>query len=88
MASIQISTYIPEDLKARLERYARAHGVTRGHLIAQALEHHLLALEELPDDAIVPASIILSRESAERVRDLLERPPEPTEAMKRLFHDR
>jgi predicted DNA-binding protein len=88
MASIQISTTISEELKARLERYVRAHGVTRGHLIEQALEHHLRALEDLPADAIVPATIVLSRESAERVRDLIERPPEPTEAMKRLFDDR
>lgn len=88
MTTQQISTHIPESLKARLERYVRAHGISRGHLIEQALAHHLRALEELPADAIIPASIVLSRKSAARVRDLLERPPEPTEALKRLFDDR
>ncbi len=88
MPPLQISTHISEELKARLERYVRAHGITRGHLIEQALEHHLCALVELPAEAIVPASIVLSRDSAAHVRDMLERPPEPTEAMKRLFDDR
>ena len=84
----QISAHIPEDLKARLDRFARTHGVTRGHLVEQALLHHLQALDELPPDAVVPARIVLTEESARRVRDLIERPPEPTEAMKRLFDDR
>jgi len=88
MATTQISAHISEVLKARLERYVRAHGVTRTHLVEQALLHHLQALEELPADTILPARILLTRESAARVRDLVERPPEPTEAMKRLFDER
>jgi len=39
-------------------------------------------------EAIVPKRIVLTRESAERVRDLVERPPEPTAEMRRLFDDR
>lgn len=87
MPTTQISAHIPAALKARLDRYVRAHGVTRQHLVEQALEHHLSALEELPAEAIVPARIVLSAESAERVASLLENPPEPTDAMKRLFDD-
>lgn len=88
MATTQISAHIADDLKASLDRYARATGVTRAHLVEEALRHHLQALAELPADAIVPKRIVLTRESAERVRDRIERPPEPTEAMKRLFDDR
>ncbi len=84
----QISAHIPDDLKARMERYVRAHGVTRGRLVEEAIEHHLRALAEIPAEFIVPVRIVLSRESAERVRDLVERPPKPTRAMKRLFDDR
>ena len=75
------------NVTARLERYVRAHGISRGHLIEQALAHHLRALEELPADAIVPASVVLTPENANRVRDLIERPPEPTPEMKRLFEE-
>ena len=88
MPTTQISAHISEDLKDRLERFVRAHGVTRAHVIEQALQHHLQALDELPPDAIVPARILLAPESAARARHLVEQSPEPTEAMKRLFDDR
>ncbi len=88
MPTTQISAHIPDDLKASLDRQARASGTTRAHLVEEALRHHLQALAELPPDAIVPKRVVLTRESAERVRDLIERPPPPTDAMKRLFDDR
>ena len=88
MPTIQISAHIPDDLKAILDRHSRSSGTTRAHLIEEALRHHLQALAELPLDAIVPKRIVLTRESAERVRDLIERPPEPTDEMRRLFDDR
>lgn len=88
MSSTQISAHIPDDLKASLDRQARSTGTTRAHLVEEALRHHLLALAELPPDAIIPKRIVLTRKSAEMVRDLVERPPEPTSEMNRLFHDR
>ncbi|MEQ1568906.1 MAG: ribbon-helix-helix protein, CopG family [Myxococcota bacterium] len=88
MAQVQISAFVSDETKARLDRYTRAHGVSKGWLVEQALLHHLLALEELPEDVRVPARLVLDVESAARVRDLLEHPPEPTEAMKKLFDDR
>lgn len=84
----QISAHISLGLKERVERYVRMSGVTRTHLIEQALAHHLQALEELPADAIVPTRLVLRRDSAERVRDLVSQPAEPTEAMRQLFDDR
>ena len=84
----QISAYISMDTKERMERHVRAHGITRAHLIDQALLFHLQALESLPLDAVVPARVVLTTESAERVRELNTRPPKPTADMKRLFDDR
>lgn len=88
MSTTQISAHISDDLKASLDRQARATGMTRAHLVEEALRHHLQALAELPPEAIVPKRIVLARASAERVRDLVERPPHPTAAMRRLFDDR
>lgn len=89
MAAVtQISAHISRTAKERLERCARETGITRSRLVEEALLHHLRALEELPADAIVPARLVLSRKSAERVRKLLAKPRAPTEAMKRLFDDR
>jgi hypothetical protein len=83
-----VSANISEETKARLERFVRRTGQTRGRVIEDALLQHLQALEQLPADAIVPARIVLSAKSAARVRQLITRPPEPTEDMKRLFDDR
>jgi len=84
----QISAQVSMATKERLERFVRSSGITRTHLIEQALLHHLRALEELPADVIVPARLVLDAASAERVRDRTERPPEPTDALKQLFDDR
>ena len=88
MATTQVSAHISEETKARLERFVRQTGQTRARLIEDALLQHLQALEELPADVIVPARIVLSQESAERVRDMVARPPQPTADLKRLFDDR
>jgi hypothetical protein len=84
----QVSAHISEETKARLERFVRRTGLTRARVIEDALLQHLQALEQLPAEAIVPARIVLSAKSAARVRQLITRPPEPTEDMKRLFDDR
>jgi predicted DNA-binding protein len=83
-----VSAHISEETKARLERFVRATGQTRARVIEDALLQHLQALEQLPSEAIVPARVVLSPESAERVREMITRPPDPTEEMKRLFDDR
>ena len=88
MAEVQISAFVSDDTKARLDRYARSHGVSKGWLVEQALLHHLQALEELPQDVRVPARLVLDADAAARVRELLQHPPAPTEAMKKLFDDR
>ncbi len=88
MATTQVSAHISEETKARLERFVRRTGQTRARVIEDALLQHLQALEQLPSEAIVPARVVLSPESADRVREMITRPPEPTEEMKRLFDDR
>ncbi len=88
MSTTQISAHVSEETKARLERFVRRTGQTRGRVIEDALLQHLQALEELSIEAIVPARIVLAPKSATHVRQILTRPPEPTEDMKRLFDDR
>jgi uncharacterized protein (DUF1778 family) len=87
-STTQISAHISLPTKEALERFVRETGMTRTHFIEQALLYHLQALRELPVDVLVPARLVLDTDSATRVRDLSERPPKPTAAMKRLFDDR
>ena len=88
MPTTQVSAHISEETKARLERFVRMTGLTRGRVIEDALLQHLQALEQLPLEIIVPARIVLDAESAERVREMITRPPAPTKDMQRLFDDR
>ena len=88
MATTQVSAHISEETKARLERFVRRTGQTRARVIEDALLSHLQALEQLPEDIIVSTRIVLNKASAEQVREMLTRPPEPTEEMKRLFDER
>lgn len=83
----RISAHVSTVTKARLESLVRATGMTRAHLIEQALLHHLSALEELPLEASVPTRLVLDRESAQRVRELMERHPATTDDLKQLFDD-
>ncbi len=85
---VQISTFVSETTKELLDRRVRALGVTRAHLIEEALLHHLKAIAEIPPEAIVPARIVLSARSAAQVARLIERPPKPTAEMRKLFADR
>jgi len=83
---IQISALVSETTKELLERYVRATGVKKGHLVEQALRHHLLALEELPADVIVHPRLVVTRKSGE---DILEqmRSGKPTQALRDLMRD-
>lgn len=81
----QISAFISDSTKEALETYADAHGVKKAHLIEEALQHHLQALRELPLDVIIPARLIVSRDSGQTVLDRLAKPRRPTKAMRELF---
>ena len=76
LADNQVSAHISEETKARLEPFVRRTGQTRGRVIEDALLQHLQALDELPVEALVPARIVLSAQSAARVRQMITRHPE------------
>jgi hypothetical protein len=85
MGDSQISAYISEATKARLEQYAEAHGVKKGHLVEEALLHHLQALHELPADILIPPRLTVSAESLAEIGRLVERPRKPTKALRDLM---
>jgi hypothetical protein len=85
VAETQISAYISEATKHELERYADAHGVKKGHLLEQALLHHLRALRELPADIVIPPRLIITAKSFEKVAALIEKPRKPTKALRNLM---
>lgn len=81
----RITAFISNSTKEALESYADAHGLKKEHLMEEALLHHLQALRELPLDVIIPARLVVTRESGETVLARVEKPRRPTKAMRDLF---
>jgi hypothetical protein len=60
--------------------------VKKGHLIEQALLHHLQALDALPAEYVIHPRIVVSRRTGERMlRDA--RSAKPTPALRKLMRD-
>lgn len=85
MAETQISAFISAATRERVERYVEAHGVKKGHLIEEALLHHLQALRELPANLVIPPRLVLTAKSFERVARLVKKPRKPNKAMRALL---
>ena len=80
----QISAVISSATQAMLESYVRATGVKKGHLLEQALLHHLRAIEALPTDVVVPPRLVVSRQSG---REIMARmgAPKPSKPLRALL---
>jgi hypothetical protein len=81
----QISAFISAATKEQLERYTRATGVKKSHLVEDALQHHLLALRELPGDVIVHPRIVLTQQSGARVAERIGHAAKPTKKLRALM---
>ncbi len=82
----QISALVSKTTKALLERHVRATGVKKGHLVEQALRHHLQALQELPADVVVHTKLVVTRTSGATVQKQLTT-GKPTAALRALMRD-
>jgi hypothetical protein len=85
MSETQISAYVSDATRKEVERYSAAHGVKKGHLIEEALLHHLQALRELPSDLLIPPRLTVSARSFIVVAALGREPRRPTRALRRLL---
>jgi hypothetical protein len=82
----QISAVISSTTRELLEKHVRQTGVKKGHLLEQALLHHLQALDALPADYVIHPRLVISRKTGE---ELLDRAAsaEPTPALRKLMRD-
>jgi uncharacterized protein (DUF1778 family) len=81
----QISATVSAATKERLDRFTESHGLKKNYVVEQALLYFMEARKELPDEALVPARLVLDDKAFERVVALLERPPAPTDALRELM---
>lgn len=82
---IQISAVVTKDTKALLEQFVRATGVKKGHVIEVALRHHLVALQELPADAIIPPRLVVSAFSGKEIAKRILSPGRATTELQELM---
>ncbi len=80
----QISALVSRSTKELLERHVRATGVKKGHLVEQALQHYLVALERLPADVIVHPRLVVTRKSGEAILKQIKS-GKPTRALRDLM---
>ena len=82
----QISAFLSEATSLLLDRYVRASGVKKGHLVEQALQHYLVALESLPTDVIVNPRLVVTGQSGKRILAQARR-GKPTKALRNLMRN-
>lgn len=82
----QISAMISGTTRQLLEKHVRQTGVKKGHLIEQALLHHLQALDELPGEYVVHPRIVVSRKTGEALLRHA-RSARPTPSLRKLMRD-
>ena len=82
----QISAQISDTTRKLMEKHVRRTGIKEGHLVEQALLHHLQALDELPTEYVVHPRIVVSRKTGE---ELLRQATsaDPTSALRKLMRD-
>jgi hypothetical protein len=83
----QISAQVSETTRELMEKYVRRTGIKKGHLIEQALLHHLQALDEIPAEYVIHPKIVVSRETFEKMMTKAEN-PNPTRALRELMRPR
>ena len=82
----QISAIVSRATRDLLERHVRATGVKKGHLVEEALRHHLRALAELPADAVVHPKLVVTQTSGDAILKQI-RQGTSTAALRRLMRD-
>ncbi len=85
---IQISAVVSRSTKDMLDAMVKARGLKKGYLVEEALRHHLHALQDLPDDVIIPSTLVLTKRSFEEVVREIESPRPPPPALKKLMSRR
>jgi len=81
--SVQISAYIEDDIKRKMEQYSSAHGLKKGFLVQNALDYYLTALHEIPANFIVPSHITVDKETFDTL--VSKEDKKPTDKLKALL---
>jgi uncharacterized protein (DUF1778 family) len=74
----QVSATISATTKDRLDRFTEQQGLRKNFVVEQALLYFMDARRDLPDEAFVPARIVLDDATFDALVERLEQPAPPT----------
>lgn len=83
-APTRISATISAATKHRLDGFIESHGLTKNQVVEQSLLCFMEARRELPDEALIPARLVLEDKAFDRLVELLQSPPAPTASLREL----
>lgn len=81
----QISATVSKATKERLDRFTESHGLKKNFVVEQALLYFMEARRELPDEALVPARLVVEGKAFDRIAEMVTHPPAPTQALRELM---
>jgi hypothetical protein len=81
----QISATVSAGTKERLDRFTESHGLKKNFVVEQALLYFMEARRELPDEALVPARLVVEDKAFDRIAELVASAPAPTKALRELM---
>ena len=81
----QISATVSAATKERLDRFTESHGLKKNFVVEQALLYFMEARKELPDEALIPARLVIEDKAFDRILDLLNSPPAPSKTLRELM---
>ncbi len=81
----QISATISEATRDQLDRFTASHGLKKNFVVEQALLFFMEARRALPDEALVPARIVVEDSAFDGMAKRIVAPPEPTSALRELM---
>lgn len=84
----QISATISSATKEELDRFTESHGLKKNYVVEQALLFFMKARQELPDEALIPARIVLDDDAFDRIAAVVEQTPAPTRELRDLMRGR
>lgn len=84
----QISATISSATKEELDRFTESHGLKKNYVVEQALLFFMKARLELPDEALIPARIVLEDDAFDRLAATVGKAPAPTRALRELMRGR
>jgi hypothetical protein len=87
-AQSQISATVSSATKEEFDRFTESHGLKKNYVVEQALLFFMTARREVPDEALIPARIVLDDAPFDRVAAMVERTPAPSKALRNLMRGR